>query len=367
MKKIYILIATILISGGAFAQSKITPKEIIGEPINFKVPFRAESFAKNIGDTAGWSLSGNYLPIYGDDFWIYRYTDGEPVFGVNSGDAFTDPTYGPIEVYYDEVAQGYKKNSTSFSSATIKEILIIGTKILNASDPNAKSVVKIYKISPNKAYKDPNATSPDAPGPDNTNILATQDLLLSNFSNTGFTSVILNSPVTTSDDFAVAVNYKDIRLKGDTVIIAADNHGDGGNLDYAFVQVELFVVNFGVSLYDWYPTTTFLQNGDMNLAIFAVFDQITAVNEYYNGMKLANYPNPAADFTTISYSLESASKNVRIEVIDNTGKAVFSSNEGFKPAGDYSIKLNMTDLSAGAYYYTLFTDNGRITKKIIRN
>jgi Secretion system C-terminal sorting domain len=76
-----------------------------------------------------------------------------------------------------------------------------------------------------------------------------------------------------------------------------------------------------------------------------------------------NQPNPVKDNTVISYELKNA-ETVTLEVYDITGKLIFTSNEGTKSAGAYTINYNASKLNAGIYTYTLVAGDARLTKKM---
>lgn len=76
------------------------------------------------------------------------------------------------------------------------------------------------------------------------------------------------------------------------------------------------------------------------------------------------YPNPASNIVTFSYALSSES-NVTINITDITGKVVASINEGTKAKGSYTTQFNTVALSAGTYFYSVVTNNGTATKKLV--
>ncbi len=77
-----------------------------------------------------------------------------------------------------------------------------------------------------------------------------------------------------------------------------------------------------------------------------------------------NTPNPANGSTVINYStLQSGS--VTFEVLDITGKVVFSSYEGNQAAGSYTVELDAAQFNAGVYTYTLTVNGNQLTKKMI--
>ena len=77
-----------------------------------------------------------------------------------------------------------------------------------------------------------------------------------------------------------------------------------------------------------------------------------------------NYPNPTNGITTISYALQNEA-NVIFEMRDVAGKKVFSSTEGIRSPGIYTVEINTTELNSGIYFYSLIVNENRITKKMI--
>ncbi|MFN7014007.1 MAG: T9SS type A sorting domain-containing protein, partial [Bacteroidia bacterium] len=84
----------------------------------------------------------------------------------------------------------------------------------------------------------------------------------------------------------------------------------------------------------------------------------------FEGVKLNAFPNPASNVVTFSYALATES-NVTINITDITGKIVASINEGTKSNGSYSTQFNTAALSAGTYFYSVVTNNGTATKKLV--
>lgn len=77
-----------------------------------------------------------------------------------------------------------------------------------------------------------------------------------------------------------------------------------------------------------------------------------------------NIPNPANGNTVINYELLQ-SGNVTFEVLDITGKVVYTSNEGNQGAGTYQVELDTELFNAGIYTYTLTVNGEQHTKKMI--
>jgi hypothetical protein len=78
-----------------------------------------------------------------------------------------------------------------------------------------------------------------------------------------------------------------------------------------------------------------------------------------------NFPNPTNGVTTINYSLLDNASQVKIEIVDVTGKLVMSINEGSKAAGNYNVNINTNQLAEGVYMYSLTDGVNKITKRMI--
>lgn len=84
-----------------------------------------------------------------------------------------------------------------------------------------------------------------------------------------------------------------------------------------------------------------------------------------NGITLGqNQPNPFNGTTNINYELTEAT-NVTFEVVDVTGKVVMELNEGNIAAGAHNIVLDADKLESGVYFYSIITDNNRITQQMV--
>lgn len=99
---------------------------------------------------------------------------------------------------------------------------------------------------------------------------------------------------------------------------------------------------------------------------FVITEGSTAsVNENKSSLTVSqNIPNPANGFTYVNYSLKNAS-DVKITLFDVTGKELATIAEGSKNAGAHSAKLDLSKLTAGVYYYTVRTEDGSATRKMV--
>ena len=351
MKKIYTLIGAVVISSASIAQAQFAGKAI-AKPMG-TLPVNAnKTTTATAGDTVTWnSTSGDFVPQFGQSGGLtrYGYTGGGELFGTNKDGL-------------NICAQGYS-NINQTSLVISKALVVVYEKHGTGTAGNIK--VKLYSMAANKAWDEsaPGSTvsAQNSPGPNT--LLSSLTIPYANIDTTSLTSQIPNHftiatfsvPVTVAKDFAIAVDASGMGT--DTLGILADKDDAAINsLDYTFHYYNS----------RWY-TTDFLFGGlNVNIGVFAVLDNGTAVKEFVNGAKLnAAYPNPSSDKATISYSLEKASSNVSLVVYDAKGQQVYNQAYGNQEAGDYKINLDASSYAAGSYFYQLRANGNSITKEFV--
>ena len=77
-----------------------------------------------------------------------------------------------------------------------------------------------------------------------------------------------------------------------------------------------------------------------------------------------NYPNPFNPSTRIQYSVNSTQK-VTLKVYDLLGREITALVNEEKPAGQYEVEFNGTNLPSGIYFYQLKAGSFVETKKMI--
>lgn len=84
-----------------------------------------------------------------------------------------------------------------------------------------------------------------------------------------------------------------------------------------------------------------------------------------NGVTLGpNMPNPFNGNTSIQYELSDA-RLVTFNVLDISGKVVFSADYGTKGAGKHLIDFNAAHLAPGVYSYTLTAGRDQLTRRMV--
>ena len=91
-----------------------------------------------------------------------------------------------------------------------------------------------------------------------------------------------------------------------------------------------------------------------------------SINEIDNSKSfgLINTPNPAKNYTIISYNLPD-NANVQLYIQNVNGQLIKTLLEEKQTAGKHQIKWNTDNLLSGIYFYTLKTENNIVTKKCI--
>jgi hypothetical protein len=79
---------------------------------------------------------------------------------------------------------------------------------------------------------------------------------------------------------------------------------------------------------------------------------------------LVNHPNPASTVATIEFTVNK-SEPVHLDVVDTRGEHITSLIDRPLTPGSYSAAFDVARLPAGAYFYTLTTSEGRITRPMI--
>ncbi|OGM91867.1 hypothetical protein A2755_00690 [Candidatus Wolfebacteria bacterium RIFCSPHIGHO2_01_FULL_48_22] len=77
-----------------------------------------------------------------------------------------------------------------------------------------------------------------------------------------------------------------------------------------------------------------------------------------------NYPNPFNPNTYIVYRIPYTGR-IKITVYNVLGNEIVTLVNEEKPAGEYDIQFDASSLSSGTYFYTLETNEGKITKKMV--
>lgn len=357
MKKFYLLSSAALLSVAAFAQSSpFHGHAVVKGTKSFHHATSAERLT--CPDTTGIVNFVDFQPEYapgGASSLIFGYTGGGYVYGNNADGTLLTAC-----------AQGYVNLNSTPVKVTDVLVFFVAKESDAGSSASSKVTFKMYDIAPNRSCNQAggtyNLTTLNWPGPAAT-VKASADLLFSDIDTgqvNGFNVVSFASPATFAGDFAIAMYHAGLAA-GDTVGLLCDDIGSAANLDYAFHYVAGSYNKWMVT--DNIFSATGTGDVDDDIAMFAILCDATGVNEYFNGMKLTTYPNPAAEKTTIEYALEKDSKNVALVVYDQTGRKVLENKYDEQTAGTYKVELETVKLASGMYYYQLKANGTNLSKK----
>ncbi|MCX6350995.1 MAG: PKD domain-containing protein [Bacteroidetes bacterium] len=116
-----------------------------------------------------------------------------------------------------------------------------------------------------------------------------------------------------------------------------------------------------------YTVKLSVDNGQGCTAIDSTTIVITALEGSNENFSLAVSPNPFSTQTTISYSLAKAT-NLRISLMDITGRQIALLNDGVQTQGTYNttISANNYHLSAGIYMVRFELDGKTVVRQIVK-
>lgn len=76
------------------------------------------------------------------------------------------------------------------------------------------------------------------------------------------------------------------------------------------------------------------------------------------------FPNPATDYINLAVKFVNTAKNVNIEMIDFSGKVVYTAQ--MQNVSEQSNKISVANLAAGVYAIKVTTENGMMTRKFVK-
>ena len=358
MKKVYILIAMLLIASVTMAQ--IQPRvDHLGNTVKVTKTIKVNQGTgiKAVIDTAGWSA--NYTPQFGAplaEAHVYGMVDASDNwmgywFGT-SGDAVADSLESD---YWAQcwVSTGTVKIAGVLFFAAGKSVMVGGTGstvqmgIQNMSDPTG--CITDVTTTPYTFGPAPSAT-----------YLASGTMNIADVDTNwlAFNYIPFTTMPTVAGDFCAVSNFKAMRVNGDTCYMMCDGLGNGLTLHFS---------QYCMNPATYYWVSCAVSTLDVNISLFAVIDDGASITDegYFQGMKMSIRNNPAKENTFVDYYLQYSSA-VKLFVYDITGKEILVINEGNKAAGVLnSVSINTCDLKSGNYFVSLAANGGRFTKKLV--
>ena len=101
------------------------------------------------------------------------------------------------------------------------------------------------------------------------------------------------------------------------------------------------------------------------LAVRLGFSETTAINEVAKlDLNMVVAPNPANDYTNVSYELKEA-KKVSYKLYDVNGRTIVSEEFGSQASGVYKLNINTSSYDAGVYYLIMTVGESTVSEKIV--
>lgn len=172
-----------------------------------------------------------------------------------------------------------------------------------------------------------------------------------------------------------------VEVQGDGKILATGSHYlmrylDNGNMDLSFGESGTGVayLNPGDKL-----KSIDLQDDGLILVCGAGYENTDSdfmAVRYYSGTNVSTSevdyfdlemdirPNPASDHINISFHLDKK-QSVDMELINSSGKTVFSFYPAIYPEGEHQLSINSQELAIGIYVLQIKTEGRVFTKKVV--
>lgn len=349
MKKIYFAVIAVVMSLTMTAQNVIEP--LSSFDAGQKEIKLLNDFAKVNYDTLGWS---EFLTIT-QGVTRFRLTGGGFIFGTNTGNnGIPGNTFG----------QGFFDSFGGTYGITGALLWVSDINILSANGCNI--YVRAHKIDATQTYSGGGVSHTiNVPG----TIMGESSFHISTVDTTeagndGFVVTQFATPLYVWDgsDFALVFDASECSASGDTIGVFASSDG---------VQDQIFGIDYTWWKYPsanpfWVKYNHVFSNTRMPV-IFAIIDRdFVNVNDvnFFQGLQLSVYPNPASDILNVDFAVNS-DMNTRIDILDINGKIVYTSNLGLKQTGSHNTSIDISNLSSGAYFVSIAGAKGRLTKKLI--
>jgi Secretion system C-terminal sorting domain len=267
-----------------------------------------------------------------------NFFDGTPAL-YKSQELF--PGYASGNNAYGDLAKT-QVFSISNTSAVEGAIIWMGYKNSTSANPNSQLKVNLYDLKSTATGFGATALklSPDSIIRSTT--INIDDIDTSVLYENGANIFLFNTPAYFDTLFAIGFDFS-LLAGGDTVACYTNTNGDSDSLENAWEQV---------SDSSW---ATMLRNWGLNID-FAIFPIIDATQTGLSpladkGFNFSVFPNPAANYITITVNNNLQAQPENYVIVDSNGKSVLSGNTINAP-------INIQGLNTGLYYIIVYNANG---------
>jgi len=122
-----------------------------------------------------------------------------------------------------------------------------------------------------------------------------------------------------------------------------------------------YIANASFKLYSWtsLPGDIYKFN-DTTIVLCQIVGMDEMKKEFYLKQ---NKPNPTNEKTIIDFTLPNSGK-INFVIVDVFGRKIYSESK-YYPIGDNQIEINVSNYSAGVYYYSIEFENRRLVRKMV--
>lgn len=301
-------------------------------------------------DTISLNNVAGFLPLYNEaQPLLYKHSSGGYVYGTNSS------AFG-----MDQCAQGFK-NVNSIPVKVTELLAVFGMKNHFSGDSTSHIVIKLHPMKANMAYNDDGSGTNytvNSPGPTDS-VVTSNTLYVHQIDTSGSFQVIsLSGQPQFSNDFAISVDFRDAKSRGDTIALMSDTIGSANELDYAFSWAA------ADSAY-WFVTDFLMSIGsggtggsNNNIALFPVVDPTVGIQKIANSNQVdILYPNPINQGALIHIQHGTEHRGEQL-IVDAAGKIVLRLDR-------YDTTISTGKLKPGTYFYLNISDYSRYATKFI--
>lgn len=161
-----------------------------------------------------------------------------------------------------------------------------------------------------------------------------------------------------SGDFCVSLNYDSV---DDTLALVSTANGAG----FGENRVKQYLgPNLGGG---WFNASAIWTGLDADVVMIPITTCIVSndspafENEHFRVFPA--YPNPSTDEVHLDIELPKATE-LQVMLWDVTGRVLYDSGKNQVNAGAHSFDLDVSDLAAGSYYYTVKTSESMVNSKV---
>lgn len=148
-----------------------------------------------------------------------------------------------------------------------------------------------------------------------------------------------------------------------TYLVTVGTYGSGDQTGYDLVIGGSGVSLGGTSL-AYYGTDWYRASGATPMVRLNLTPGIVSTKNIAESVKANVYPNPAKDNVVIDYNT-AFDGDVKVSIVDLTGKAVYANSFANQAAGNNKIELNVNNFTAGVYQVVIEANSSIVTKKLV--